>query len=116
MRGIIGLGMVLLLVMVGCSRKVTSSITSKVTDSTTTREVPRIIPVSVPGKNVSVTMLVKCDSNTNQPIPTEVNATEESAFVNLFLDEEGVLTANGGCDSLKTEIETRDKIIERFRK
>jgi len=113
---LIGLGLVLLLVVAGCSRKVVSSTTSKVTDSTHVSEVSRMVDINLPGRKVDVTLLVECDSATRKPKPKEIEATDGGGFVHVNIDSNGVLTASGGCDSLKAELEVKDRIIDHFRK
>lgn len=115
MRGIfIGLGLVLLLVVAGCNRKIVSSTTTKVRDSLIVKEVPRIVTVTIPGDTVTVKEYIECDSITNKPKPKEFKSGNGRAKVSVMIADDGSLTATGGCDSLQRAIEVRDKIIEKF--
>lgn len=117
MRGIflIVLGLVLLLVVAGCSRKAAPSTSVEITDSTITKEVPRIIEVHVPGDTVIIQEYIECDSLTNKPKPKKLSASHARAFVSVSIDSTGMLEASGGCDSLRKEIEVMDKEIFRLR-
>jgi hypothetical protein len=117
MRGtIIGLGLVLLLVVAGCSRKITSTTTSKVSDSLSVKIVPRFITVNVPGETVTVKEYIECDSLTNKPKPKEFKAATGRAKVTVSVKADGELIATGGCDSLKLQLEARDSIIYHLRR
>jgi hypothetical protein len=113
--------MVLLLVVDGCSRKGMSSTTTEVSDSVRVKEVPRFISVVIPGRNVTLRGLIECDPVANKPKPFEgKNESDKSggfsANVGVKIDSDGQLVATGGCDSLKKEIEVRDKEIYRLRR
>jgi len=117
MRGILffvfGLG---ILLVAGCSQKIAPSTTIAISDSVKTREVPRIIYEEVPGKTVTVTEYIKCDSVTNRPVAKEIKArSEDGAIVDVDIMADGSITATGGCDSLKLKLEVTDKIIEHLR-
>lgn len=111
-----GLGLGLLLVVAGCGRKVTPSITTEVKDSTYVLEVPRLVTVDIPGRTVKVKEFIRCDSTTNKPIPIRLSASGKTgARQEVEIDSNGLLTATGGCDSLKAVVEARDKQIYRLR-
>lgn len=108
--------MVLLLVVAGCSRKVTSSTTTEVTDSVYVKEVPRFIEILIPGDTVEIERMVECDSVTNKPKPFTVRKKSKTASLTVGIDSQGRLTGTGVCDSLQKIIEAKDKEITRIRK
>jgi len=116
MRGIFtGLGLMILVVVVGCSSRVVPSITTDtktiVRDSIVTREIPRFIEVKVPGEKVVVKEYIKCDSITNKVKPKTIRARSESAIVDVTFSSDGSVTATGGCDSLNAVVTAMDKEI-----
>lgn len=109
-------GMVLLLVVDGCSRKGVPSTTTEVSDSVLVKEVTRFIPVVIPGETVNLTGLIECDSVTNKPKPFAGRAEgKHGALVAVTIDHSGQLNATGGFDSLKKVVEAKDKEIYRLR-
>jgi hypothetical protein len=107
--------MVLLLVAVGCGRKITPSVTTEVTDSTYVREVPRFISVNVPGDTVEVLKYIECDSVTNKPKPFELTKKGDRSSVKILVKSNGELQATGICDSLMPIVTAMDKEIYRLR-
>ena len=107
--------MVLLLVTVGCGRKITSTVTAKVSDSVHVREVPRFIYVNTPGDTVKIETLIECDSATNKPKPFSIGKKSERAALMLKVNDAGVLTATGISDSLQQVIKAMDKEIFRLK-
>lgn len=108
--------MVLLLVVAGCSRKVTSSITTEVSDSVRVKEVPRFITVTTPADTVLIERLVECDSVTNKPKPFTIEKRSKQARLSVSIDNTGKLTGTGICDSLQKVIEAKDREIYHLRK
>lgn len=117
MRGIsfMVLGLVLLMVVAGCARKVTSSSTSEVKDSTYVKETPRKFMIARPAIKVTETVQIECDSVTNKPIPTKLDSHSGGANVKVVIDGSGLLTAEGGCDSLRQVVELMDREIFHLR-
>ena len=103
-----------LLIVAGCSRKTMTS-TSEVRDSTVIKYVPRLVEVKVPGDTVTIKELIECDELTNKPKPFLRKSKTAKAKVSVAIDKRGMLTATGGCDSLKTVVQTMDKEIFRLR-
>jgi hypothetical protein len=116
MRGIflLGLGLVLL-VWVGCGRKITASSTTEVKDSTYIKEVPRLVSFTSPASKVMVKEFIKCDPRTNKPIPTKISGRNGQANEEIDIDSTGLLTGTAQCDSLKGVIEVKDKEIYHLR-
>lgn len=113
-RGIIsytGLGLVLLLVVVGCSRKAVPSITTEVRDSIIVKEVPRLVEVPVPGATVTVREYIECDSTTNKPKPKRIEGSNGRANVRTEIKADGSFESTGGCDSLLVLVEAMDTEI-----
>lgn len=110
-----GLMMVLLLVVVGCSRKAAPSTTTEVTDSIHVREVPRFFEVKIPGDTVTVVEYIECDSVTNKPKPFTIKSKSKRASIVVNVDKNGLLTSTGVCDSLQQVIQAMDKEIFRLR-
>lgn len=113
------IGFTILVVVAGCSRKtVAPSITKTVVkDSIITREVPRIVEVVVPGETVTVTKYIECDSVTNKPKPIElkVKTANSKASVSVKVDSTGLMTATGGCDSLKLALQAMDRELFHYK-
>ncbi|MBT1702955.1 hypothetical protein [Chryseosolibacter indicus] len=120
MRGIFNaLGLVILVVVVGCSSRVVPSTTTEtktiVHDSIIIKEVPRIDTVLVPGEKIVVTELIECDSVTNKPKAKSFKAKGKLASVEVEIKEDGSATATGGCDSLQAVVTAMDKEIRHYK-
>lgn len=112
----IGLGlMVLLLLVVGCSRKDTASTSTIVLDCTYVKEVPRFVEVKIPGNTVEVTRWIECDSNTNKPKPFITKKKSGRATVTVEVKATGEMNTTSTCDSLNEKIKVLDKEIFRLR-
>lgn len=107
--------MVLLLVVSGCSRRVTSSITKQVSDSVFVKEVPRFIPINIPGDTVILERVIECDPVTNKPKPFDVKKKSKQATLIVTVDNNGKLNATSICDSLRKVVEAKDREISRYR-
>lgn len=107
-------GLMVLLSVVGCSRKVTST-TTEVTDSVHVREVPRFITITEPGDTVVLERMIECDSITNKPKPFTTSKKSGRASVTLSVDESGKLTSTNVYDSLHKVIKVMDKEIYRLK-
>lgn len=107
--------MVLLSVMVGCSRNIAPSVTSEVSDSTHVRYVPRPFPVYIPGDTVEINRGVECDSLTNKPKAFDVKKKSGRVNVSVNMNSNGRLTIVGVCDSLMKIIKAQDREIFRLR-
>ncbi len=115
-RQFIGLGLVLLLAVVGCSRKIAPSTATEVHDSVRTEIVYRDVPVQVPGETVTVRdTIIRCDKATNKPIPMEIKQRKGAAFVDLKIKADGSISGTGGCDSLAAVIKAKDQLITKLR-
>jgi hypothetical protein len=108
---LIGLG----LVVAGCGRKVVPSTSVAVRDSIVIKEVPRLVEVKLPGETVKVVEYLECDSLSNKPKPKKIHATSDRARVSVAVNNKGILTATGGCDSLREVITLMDREIFRMR-
>jgi hypothetical protein len=116
MRGLFFIGFVCMLVVSGCSRKVTSNTTTTETfDSTHVENKPRLVPIELPGETAHAAGKVMLDSS-GSFIPVHIEGKKENAFVDVTIDKKGNVTAKGGCDSLKTVVEAMDKEIFRLKK
>lgn len=117
MRGTSHIGLVLgLLVLVfGCSRKVTTNTTSELTDSTYVKEVPRFVEVKVPGDTVTLIQYIECDSVTNKPKPFNAKVKGLRSQVAVKVNSDGQLTTDCVCDSLRNVVKVMDKEIFRLR-
>ncbi len=106
----------LLLLVVGCSRKVAPSITiaEKEKDSSHTEIRYRDVPVPVPGEKVIVHDTIDCDKVTNKPKATHIKAKSGKSFVDVDIHNDGSVTASGGCDSLKLIIQAKDSVIAQY--
>jgi hypothetical protein len=110
-----------LVVLAGCSRRVApsnnsaSEVKTIVRDSIIEREVPRIVHVNVPGEKVVVKEYVQCDSLTNKVKPKTIKARSKSAFVDVTFQEDGSVTAEGGCDSLKAALIAKDRELFHYK-
>lgn len=100
----------LLLLVVGCSRKVAPSTTTVVRDSIVERTVEKI--VRVPGDSVRFTMLLDCDSLTQKPKPFDKVIKKGLSKVEVKVNKGGELKVNSDCDSL---LKIRTSIIEKMR-
>jgi hypothetical protein len=113
------IGFLVLVVVAGCSSRVAPSISTKVEvrDSIVYQEVPRIVEVKVPGEKVTITKYIECDSVTNKPKPVEikVKSAKSKASVSVKVDSTGLMTATGGCDSLKLALEVMDKELFHYK-
>lgn len=103
--------MVLLLMVVGCGRKVTPSTSTIVKDSIYVKEVPRYVEVKIPGDTVTITEVIECDSVTNKPKAFERKEKSGRATLKVELTDQGQLTATSECDSLLEVIKVLDKEI-----
>jgi hypothetical protein len=111
------IGFTLLVLVVGCSSRVAPSISTKekVRDSIVVREVPRIVEVVVPGETITVTKYIECDSVTNKPKPVELIVKSVKSKVTLKVDSTGLMTATGGCDSLKLALQAMDRELFHYK-
>lgn len=107
-------GLLMIMVGVGCSRRTVPS-TTTVKDSLIVKEVPRLVEVKVPGDTVTVTDYIECDSTTNKPKPKNIRASNGKAHVSVAVADDGKLTAFGGCDSLKAVISALDREVYHLR-
>jgi len=111
MRVLFFIGFALLLVVTGCSRKVTSTATdTQVYDSTYVKMSPRFVPLSFPGKSVITFTRIVIDS-TGKLSPLHIKEKSGGAFIDVTIKADGSIIAKGGCDSLKTVTELMDKEI-----
>jgi hypothetical protein len=118
-RGIHSLGyglVVLLIVTVGCGRKIMPSVTTEVKDSIVIKEVPRYIFVDVPGDTVKVPpVVIECDPVTNKPKPFRTAVKSGRASASATLNDKGELTIVSACDSLHRIVQVMDKELYHFR-
>jgi len=118
MRVLFFIGFALLLVVSGCSRKVTSTATDSTTDvldSTHVELKPRSEKLIFPGKSAIALKQIHVDS-TGKILPIHIKAKNENAFVDVTVDEDGIVTAKGGCDSLEMVVQLMDKEIFRLKR
>ena len=108
--------MVLLAVVVGCSRKATTATTLEVTDSTHIREVSRFVTITEPGDTVFIERHIECDKNTNKPKAFSVENKSRRATLKASVDRNGRLYATAICDSLSKVIEAKDKEIYQLKR
>jgi len=108
--------MVLLAVVVGCSRKATTATTLEVTDSTHVRMVPRFITITQPGDTVTIVREIECDKTTNKAKAFSIEKKLRRATSIARVDNDGRLHVTTVCDSLSKTIEAQDKEIYRLRR
>lgn len=118
-RGIHFLGyglVVLLIVTVGCGRKIMPSVTTEVKDSIVIKEVPRYIFVDVPGDTVKVPpIVIECDPTTNKPKPFKTAGKSGRASASATLNDKGELIIVTACDSLHKVVQVMDKELYHYR-
>ncbi len=114
-RLILYTGLVFMLMVAGCSRKVTTSTSTSVTDSTYAWETTRDVIVEIPGDSVVVYQTIECDKLTNKPEPFNASAKSKRIRTDVSLDKAGHLSVKCAEDSLKEIIKAYDKRIFRYR-
>lgn len=115
----------LLLLVVGCSRKVAPSITIVEKDSVASKITPRNVAVTLPGDSVTVEGLIEVEKikgdslheKTKPLFKTEHwKAKSKTASVDVKVDAKGKITAKANCDSLTTVVQAMDKELFHYRK
>ena len=106
---------VLMLMVIGCNRKISSTTSTFVKDSTHIEYVDRPVEVKLPGDTVRLTTFLDCDKQTNKPKPSEGKKKSGRTTLDFNLDAKGKLEINCNEDSLKAIINAQDKQIFRYR-
>jgi len=99
----------LLLLVVGCGRKVVPSTTIVRKDSVIEKTVEKI--VHLPGDTVTIEKRIECDQQTLKPKSFEEKISKGIQNLDVAIDNDGNLRVVSDCDSL---LKIRDKIIQNF--